>query len=292
MKKIAFVFVSVLIVSLAAAPAFALDPVLYPFEGHAIQSYTDVELEGHLILDQDYLQEVCHPQGEVIATYLDDCCDPGDVVFQGPINVNAGFVRYVDENNAYDGTVSMRKDFAAFGQPRDSGDNVDASKSVGYVSSSPFGVYTADETAGLGVRQSTGVAIHWDLANQVGQEAIALTAFPDNLKERRVAMGSDMSVTFISAHTNTGLNLFGNTVTASYDIDADAIGTVGSGMIARYQELYIAEMDFDDYSEADGVFEFRKTMDVDFNLDPPAVHPFDDLAPLCPYNAAAPQDDE
>jgi len=289
MKKIAFVFVSVLIVSLAAVPAFALDPICYPDEGYSITSYTDVELRGQLTLDQDFREEVCCTQGEVIVTVLDDCCDPGDVVFQGPLNTNAGFMGYIDENFAYDGTVTMRKDFAAFGQPRDSGDNVDASKSVGYVSDSPFGVYTADEIGGLGVRQSTGVNVHWDVVHPGGPEAIDVTVSPDNLRERQVAMGSDMSVTFISAHTNTGLNLFGNRVTASYDIDADAIGTVGSGMIARYQELYIAEMDFDDYSEADGVFEFRKTMDVDFNLDPPAVHPFDDLAPLCPYNAAAPQ---
>jgi len=96
----------------------------------------------------------------VIVTVRDGCCDPGVVVFQGPLNVNGGFVGYRDQNDARDGMISFRKDFAALGQPDDYNENVVAIKDVGYEGSGPISYYEADEAGGVSVWQSSGLGIH------------------------------------------------------------------------------------------------------------------------------------
>ncbi|MDY6951707.1 MAG: hypothetical protein SWE60_09350 [Thermodesulfobacteriota bacterium] len=284
MKKRAFILISVLIMSLAATPALALDPVTYPDEGYVIMSATAVELEGDLIVAESYSQEVCSTDGEAIVTVLDDCCDEGDIVFQGPININAGFIGYREESDALDGMVSLRKDFTALGQPHDSSDNVVVNKDVGYVATGPIGRYAAEEAGGLSVWQGNGVAVHWDLVNQGGAESIRVTAGPDNRKERHVAMGSGIFATSISAHTDTDFNLLGNRVTASYDIGAVGEGIVGADLITRYNELDMANMKHEEHTTADGVFAFTKNMDVFYDQEPESVDPFDTLSPLCPFN--------
>ena len=286
MKKTAFVFVSILVLSLAAMPAFALDPIRYPDEGYVITSATEVEMDGDLSVEEQYSQEVCFPDGEVIVTVTEDCCDVGDIVYQGPININAAFVGYREDSDALDGTVSLRKDFTALGQPDDVSDNVVVNKDLGYIATGPIGHYNADEAGGLDVWQASGVSVSWDLTNN-GVEDINVTARPDNQKERHVALGSDMYVTAISAHTDTDLKLFGNSVSASYDIGAIGEGAVGAHLLTRYRELDMAEMEYTEHTMADGVFNFNKAMDVEFNLEPAAVDPLDTLSPLCPFNASA-----
>ncbi|MDY6990279.1 MAG: hypothetical protein SWQ30_19735 [Thermodesulfobacteriota bacterium] len=287
MKNIVLVLISILFVSLAATRAVALDPVTYPAEGYVIASGTAIEMEGDLMVDQAYSQEVCSTSGEVIVTVLDDCCDGGDTVFQGPININAGFIGYREESDALDGRVSLRKDFTALGQPDAFSDNVMVNKDIGYVATGPIGRYDAEEAGGLSVWQSSGVAVHWDLVNQGGAESINVSAGPDNRKERHVAMGSGIFATSISAHTDTDMNLLGNRITASYDIGAVGEGTVGADLVARYNELDMANMEHQEHTTADGVFSFNKKMDLFYDLEPESADPFDTLSPLCPFNQSA-----
>jgi len=286
MKKIAFVWVSLLLMCLAAMPAYALDPICYPDEGYAIISDTEVEMDGDLSVQESYSQEVCCPDGEVIVTVVEDCCDEGDIVYQGPININAAFVGYREDSDALDGTVSLRKDFTALGQPDNASDNVVVNKDLGYIATGPIGHYDADEAGGLDVWQASGVSVSWDVTNN-GVEDISVTARPDNQKERHVALGSDMYVTAISAHTDTDLKIFGNSVTASYDIGAVGEGAVGAHLLTRYRELDMAEMEYTEHTMADGVFNFNKAMDVEYSLEPAAVDPLDTLSPLCPFNRSS-----
>jgi len=273
-------------VFLAAAPAFSLDPICYPDEGYVITSDTEVEMDGDLSVEELYRQEVCCPDGEVIVTVVEDCCDEGDIVYQGPININAAFVGYREDSDALDGTVSLRKDFTALGQPDNASDNVVVNKDLGYVATGPIGHYDADEAGGVDVWQASGVSVTWDVTND-GVEDINVAAWPDNQKERHVALGSDMYVTSISAHTDTDLKLFGNSVTASYDIGAVGEGAVGAHLLTRYRELDMAEMEYTEHTMADGVFAFKKNMDVEYGLDPAAVDPLDTLSPLCPFNQSS-----
>jgi hypothetical protein len=287
MKKTMPFLLSILPVFWAAMPAFGLDPVYYPVEGYAIASATAVEMDGDLMVDESYSQEVGSTAGEVIVTVLDDCCDEGNIVFQGPIDINAGFIGYREESDALDGRVSLRKDFTALGQPDDFSDNVVVNKDIGYVATGPMGQYDAQEAGGLSVWQSSGVAVHWDLVNHGGAESINVSAGPDNRKERHVAMGSGIFATSISAHTDTDLNLLGNRVTASHDIGAVGEGTVEADLLARYNELDMATMEHEEHTTADGVFVFNKNMDVFYDLEPKSMDPFDTLSPLCPFNASA-----
>jgi len=291
MKKTAFVFVSIFALFLAAVPAFALDPICYPEEGYVILSDTEVEMDGDLFVVEDYDQEVSCPGGDqVTVTVYEDCpdedCDPGTVVYQGPININAAFVGYREESEALQGTVSLSKDFTALGQPDNASDNVVVNKDVGYIATGPIGHYDAEEAGGIDVWQAGGVSVMWDVTND-GIEDINVTARPDNQKERHVAMGSDMFVTAISAHTDTDLGLFGNAVRASHDISAIGEGAVGANLITRYQELHMGEMEYTEHTRSDGVFNFNKTMDVRFDLEPAAVDPLDTLSPLCPFNQSS-----
>jgi hypothetical protein len=284
MNKSALVLVSILVASLAALPALALDPICFPEEGYVITSNSEVEMEGDLFVEELYSQEVCCPEGQVTVTVMEDCCDEGDIVFQGPIDINAAFVGYREESQAQDGIVSLRKDFTALGQREDTADNVVVNKDVGYMATGPIGHYEAEEAGGLDVWQASGVSVTWDVTNNGVDEDIIVTARPDNQKERHVALGSDMYVTAISAHTDTDLNLFGNTITASHDISAVGEGAVGADLLTRYRELDMAEMEYTQHTRSDGVFTFNKMMDVRFDLEPPAADPFDTLTPLCPFN--------
>jgi len=285
MNKTAFVLISILFVSLAAMPAHALDPVCYPSEGFVITSGTAIELDGNMIMDQDYSQEVCCPDGEVMVTAQEDCCDPGDMVFQAPINLNGGFAGYVDKNDSRDGMISFRKDFAALGQPDNNNENVVAVKDVAYETGGPIGYYEADEAGGVSVWQYSGINVHYDVGDD---ESVTISADPFNEKLRHIALGSDMFVTSVSAHTDTGLNLFGNAVSAAYDIGANGEGTVSADLIVLYREEVgpnlIGEMDHTEHTMASGLFDFGKSMEVSFNLEPAAIHPFDELSPICPFN--------
>ena len=140
---------------------------------------------------------------------------------------------------------------------------------VGYIATGPIGHYDAEEAGGTDVWQASGLSVTWDVTND-GVEDINVTARPDNQKERHVAMGSDMFVTAVSAHTDTDLKLFGNSVTASHDISAIGEGAVGAHLLTRYRELDMAEMEYTQHTRSDGVFNFNKTMDVRFNLEPAA----------------------
>ena len=289
MKKTVFVLVSMLFMSLAGMPAYAIDPVIDPAEGYVITSGTAIETDGNMILDQDYSQEVCNSDGEVIVTVQEDCCDPGDVVFQGPINVNGGFVGYRDQNDARDGMISFRKDFVALGQEDDFNDNVVAVKDVAYETGGPIGYYEADEAGGVSIWQYSGLGIHYDVTNEGGvEEDVTVSVDPNNEKQRHIALGSDMFVTSVSAHTQTGLNLFGNTVSAAHDIGATGVGTVSADLMVRYMEdeeaSTVGIMDYAEHTMAAGLFEFGKSMEVSFDIEPAAIHPFDELSPLCPFN--------
>ena len=287
MNKTVLVLVSVLLISLAAIPAYALDPVCYPSEGFVITSGTAIELDGNMVMDQDYSQEVCCPDGEVLVTAQEDCCDPGDVIFQAPINLNGGFAGYRDQNDSRDGMISFRKDFAALGQPDNNNDNVVAIKDVAYETGGPIGYYEADEAGGVSVWQYSGMNVHYDVADD---ETVTISADLFNEKHRHIALGSDLFVTSVSAHTDTGLNLFGNTVSAAHSIGANGEGTVSADLIVLYAEEdgpnLIAEMDHTEHTMAAGLFEFAKSMEVSFDVEPGAIHPFDELSPLCPFNFA------
>jgi hypothetical protein len=287
MNMTRFVFISTLVVLLAATSAFGLDPVYHPDEGYVITSATAVDMEGDLSVAESYRQDVCSTEGEVIVTYLDDCCDEGMVVFQGPLDTNAGFIGYREESDALYGKISLRKDLTARGRPDgpdDVSDNVVVNKDVGYVATGPIGHYDAEEAGGLSVWQSSGVVVHWDLVNQGGDESISVSARPDNKRVRHVAMGSGIFATSISAHTDTDVNLFGNRMSASHDIGAVGEGTVQADLLARYNELDMATMEHEEHTMAEGVFSFNKNMALFYDLEPEAVDPFDTLSPLCPFN--------
>jgi hypothetical protein len=45
-------------------------------------------------------------------------------------------------------------------------------------------------------------------------------------------------------------------------------------------------MDHTEHTMASGLFDFGKSMEVSFDAEPAAIHPFDELSPICPFNFA------
>ena len=213
-------------------------------------------------------------------------------------------MRYIDDNVAIDGLTRLVKSFRAIGQADIEDDTVEATKNAGFVSTDSFvSLYQAEEKGGLEVIQTGGLAFAVVNENEVEYVCVATTE-----RSRLLAFGATWAVTGLSARTETSLNLLDAPIGGSYLIDAQGAGEVEAALLVEYREntprvLYdggcevtgipsagvagAAEVIFTEAASAQGVFDFRKELAVDFEVEGPAGAPLSPILTLCPF--AAPQ---